>query len=107
MTVEIKDNNGTAIAVLSGDIDLSNSSEVRDALVKAIAEGKNVIADMSKVGYIDSSCIAGFVMAFQEAKKKNSRFALASVTQKSMRVLQLARLDKVFTIHNSVDDGIE
>lgn len=107
MTVEIKDKNGTAIAVLSGDIDLSNSPEVRDSLVKAIAESKNVIADMSKVEYIDSSCVASFVVAFQEAKKKNSRFSLAAVNPKAMRVLQLARLDKVFTIHNSVDDGIE
>jgi len=46
------------------------------------------------------------VEAHQSARKSKNTFALAQVSQSAMRVLELARLDKVFTIHSSLADGL-
>lgn len=98
MPIDFKEQGNDCIAFLSGDIDLSNSGEVQNALLDVISKGKNVTVNMSNVGYIDSSCIASFVRAYQEAKKTGNSFALDSVPPKALRVLQLAKLDKVFKI---------
>ena len=66
-----------------------------------------VLVDMSGVSYIDSSGVASLVEAFQSARKSQTAFALAEVSEGAMRVLELARLDKVFTIHPTLGDGLK
>ena len=44
--------------------------------------------------------------AFQRAKKTGVDFALVSVNDSARRVIELARLDKVFTIHATLADGL-
>jgi anti-anti-sigma regulatory factor len=44
--------------------------------------------------------------ALQAAKKNGSRLSLAAVSEPTRRVLELARLDKVFTIFDSVDEAL-
>jgi anti-sigma B factor antagonist len=61
---------------------------------------------MSAIAYIDSSGVASLVEAFQSARKAGIRFALGSVSEAALRVLQLARLDRIFSIHASLDDAL-
>ena len=63
--------------------------------------------DLAGVTYIDSSGVASLVEAFQAARKRRTGFALVSVGSAALRVLQLARLDKVFTIHETLADGLD
>ena len=72
---------------------------MRRALLDALKKGRNVLVDLSKVTYIDSSGIASLVEGLQVAKKQKSDLALVAVSQRVRRVLELARLDKVFQIH--------
>ena len=61
---------------------------------------------MDEVAYIDSSGIASLVEALQTARTQQAVFVLADVSEAAQRVLQLARLDKVFTIHHSLADAL-
>jgi len=47
-----------------------------------------------------------FVECFQSARKVGQNLALVSVSDGALRVLQFARLDKVFKICDTVEDGI-
>ena len=44
--------------------------------------------------------------AFQNAKTRGQAFTLANVGETPLRVLQLARLDQVFIIHETVDAAV-
>ncbi|MFC1673003.1 STAS domain-containing protein [Pseudomonadota bacterium] len=103
MDIGITDQSGAQVVALSGEVDLSTSPQVRDALLGCINGGSGVVVDLSAVAYIDSSGVASLVEAFQTAKTKGLGFALANVSDAPMRVLQLARLDQVFVIHDTVD----
>jgi anti-sigma B factor antagonist len=46
--------------------------------------------------------VASLVEAFQSARRRGTTFALAGVSVPVRRVLELGRLDRVFTI---LDDG--
>ena len=106
MNFEINNRGNVAIIALSGDIDLETSPQVRTALLDCVSLKGTVIVDLAAVSYIDSSGVASLVEAFQNARKGETRFALAAVSEAAMRVLELARLDKVFSIYPTVADGL-
>ena len=103
MAYKVRNTGDYAIVELTGDVDLERSPDVRKLLLEQIGAGHAVIVDLSGVSYIDSSGVASLVEAFQNARNRGSDFSLASVSAAAMRVLELARLDKIFTIHASVD----
>jgi anti-sigma B factor antagonist len=84
---------------LSGEIDMDRSPEVRKALVAAVAQGRPLTVDMASVDYMDSSGIACLVLAYQQSSAARQDFELANVQPRVRKVLELARLDKVFRIN--------
>lgn len=92
------------VVSLSGEIDLNESPNVRKQILNYINNGDELLVDLAKVEYIDSSGVASLVEGLQTARAKNISFALLGVSESAMQVLQLARLDSVFTIYNSLQD---
>jgi len=107
MEHSVRDEGGALVVAFVGEVDLEHSPKAREVLLGALEGATSVIVDLAGVGYIDSSGVASLVEAFQRAKKQNTTFALASVNPAALRVLQLARLDNVFTIHETVADGLD
>jgi len=87
---------------VAGEVDLSWSQDVRTTILKALGEGKPVAVVLSQVSYIDSSGIAALVEGLQTAKQRGIRFGLVSPSASVRAVLELARLDRVFTVLESV-----
>lgn len=106
MTVDITTRDGTAVAHLSGEVDLERSPGVRRALLDALGRRVPLVVDLSQVSYIDSSGIASLVEAYQTARKQSTPFILCAVSAAALRVMQLARLDKVFDIRPTLDDAL-
>jgi anti-sigma B factor antagonist len=88
---------------LRGEVDLSWSQQVRRTILDALGANGKVGVEMSEVSYIDSSGIAALVEGLQNAKSKGKQFGLVAVSKAVMAVLQLARLDRVFTIFPDLD----
>jgi anti-sigma B factor antagonist len=95
----ISEQQGHTVIALEGEIDLEQAGAVRRALLDALKKGRNILVDLSKVTYIDSSGIASLVEGLQVARRQRGELGLVAVNQRVRRVLELARLDKVFQIH--------
>ena len=106
METSIREQDGVSVVAFSGEIDLESSPRARKTLLDQLREGGAVLVDLSDVAYIDSSGIASLVEAFQAARGAGQRFALVAVSDAAMRVLKLARLDNIFTIHVAVEEGL-
>ncbi len=103
----VREERGALIVSFEGEVDLEHSPRAREVLLECIDRGQTLLVDLSGVTYIDSSGVASLVEAFQKAKKKGTEFALAAVNPAARRVLELARLDKVFRIHATVAEGLD
>jgi anti-sigma B factor antagonist len=100
MTVaSITEQSGRIVVALSGEIDMEEAPRVRRALLDSMKQKRDILVDLAQVTYIDSSGIANLIEGLQTARKQKNDLALVSVSQRARRVLGLARLDKVFTIH--------
>jgi len=106
MKHEVINRQGATIIELKGEVDLENSPAARVLLLKHIENASRVLVDLSAVTYIDSSGVASLVEALQASKKNGTDFALAAASEPTRRVLELARLDKVFRIYDSVEAGL-
>ena len=92
---------------LAGSVDLEHSPEIRQRLLDAVGDRIDLFVDLSEVTYIDSSGIACLVEALQAARNHNANLDLVSVSRQAMRVLELARLDMVFSIHTDMASALQ
>lgn len=106
MNMDVQERNGAVVVALAGEIDLQHSPGVRRQLMELMFERRDVLVDLSAVSYMDSSGIASLVEAYQMARRNTTRFILVAVSQPVMRVLQLARLDKVFSLAETLDAAL-
>lgn len=87
----------------SGKIDLEYSHKVREEILASLKAGSPLLIDLANVKYIDSSGIVSLVEGFQAAKTAKLGYGLLNVSPTTMQVLTLTRLDKIFSIYNSVE----
>ena len=102
---EIRDEDEFRVVAVSGEVDLSWSSEVRTAVLDALSGHPAVLVELSGVSYIDSSGIAALVEGYQKAKIKGVSFGLLRISDAVRAVLELARLDQVFPIHSDLESA--
>ena len=92
---------------LDGEIDLHVSPEVAKSLKSMIAKKpKNVVIDLTKVTYLDSSGLAVLIEGMQNVQQYGGRFRLAGVQEDVKHVFDIARLDQVFDIYPDVDTAL-
>ena len=106
MKHSVREEGGVVVASLSGDVDLESSPRARELLLGLVRGGRSVLVDLSGVGYIDSSGVASLIEAFQLARRSGPAFALVAPSTAALRVLQLARLDRVFHIHATLAEAL-
>lgn len=94
---------GNAIIKTMGEVDLYSSPKLREALLKAIPSAQTAVGvDLSQVAYMDSSGVATLVEGLKAAGKISKEFVLISPSSSVLKVLQLSRLDTVFTIRETI-----
>ena len=101
-SVEAVSVDGQRVVRVAGEIDLSNVSEVLDAVAAALpADATTVVVDLSATHYLDSSAIA---MLFRLAERlDHSRQRLHLLVPHGApirRVLELTNLTSVITVRD-------
>jgi anti-sigma B factor antagonist len=96
------------VVVLPVEIDVTNSEQVHDQLVAALAPGVDVvIADMTATSFCDSSGVHAVVFANEAAVARGVRLRLAVSKDGSVpRVLQLIGAGRVLSIYPSLAEAI-
>jgi anti-sigma B factor antagonist len=97
------------VVVLPTEIDATNSEQVHDQLVAALAPGVDVvIADMTSTSFCDSSGVHALVFAHEAAVARGIQLRLAVQRDGSVpRVLQLIGVGRVLSIYSSLAKAIE
>lgn len=92
---------------LEGEIDLHVSPGIAASL-SAMAGDKpqQLVVDLSRVSYIDSSGLAVLIEAMQNVAQYGGKFALAGLQDGVRPIFEIARLDQVFRIFDDVDSAL-
>jgi anti-anti-sigma factor len=84
---------------LSGRLDASSASEMREALHTAIDAGAgDLIVDVSGVDLVDATGLGVLLGAHRRAGRAGRRLVLHDASARLVRGLRLARLHRVFAL---------
>ncbi len=95
----------TIYGVPKGQLDLTNIKALREKIVSYIPSDQNdIILDLNKITYIDSSVIGMFVDLLNKYRNLSGSFGLVNINPKIKNILELANLTKYFSIYETVDN---
>ena len=101
-----KRNDYTLIQVLEEKLDTHIAPTLKSELVLVSGNGeKNIILDLSKCRYCDSSGLSAILVANRLCKNANGTFVLTGLSDAVERLITISQLDTVLNITSSVEEG--
>ncbi len=91
---------------LSGEMDLRAAPELREALLKALADGQgSVLLDLAELSFIDSTIISVLIMARKRADTSDGEVRLRAVPGRIQRILAITGIDSLFPVDDPPVNG--
>ena len=82
-----------------GELDLATSPVLERDVEATFAPGiSEVVVDLSRVGFLDSSGLASLIAARRSARARGVRFALGPMTRQCRLTIELSGLDDHFEL---------
>ena len=97
----------TLIQVLEEKLDTHIAPTLKSELVLISGNGeKNIVLDLSKCRYCDSSGLSSILVANRLCKNAGGTFVLTGLNDAVERLITISQLDTVLNISGSVDEGV-
>lgn len=100
-------NETSMILLVEGEIDLSTSPALREAVLEVFAEdSRRVLISLRGVNHIDSSGMATLVEGLQRAHRTGGRLVLTELDEHVRDLFRMTHLDEVFEIAPTREEGV-
>lgn len=108
MIVEKRNHGDHTVLRVEGVVRMGESAQfLAQTLDKLLAEGRgNVLVDLERINYIDSTGIGELVGYFGKFKEKGRRLILVKPADRIRKLLEIAKLDAVFPTYSELDEAI-
>ncbi|MGH2569001.1 MAG: STAS domain-containing protein [Bacteroidota bacterium] len=97
--------NGSAIVlkIRERKLDASVSPELKgEFLVLCNPQTKNLVVDLSDVEFCDSSGLSALLIAERKMRENGGIVKLVGLQKKVLTLIRISRLDRAFSIHDSL-----
>jgi anti-sigma B factor antagonist len=92
-----------AVITLPGEIDISNSEQVREELLSLLNRGPAVlIVDMAETTFCDSAGVNALVRAHRRATANGAEIRLVVASPGVQRVLDITGVDRLISVYPTV-----
>jgi anti-sigma B factor antagonist len=96
------------LLAVSGELDLSNSTELRRRVERAVREGRTrIVVDLGGLTHMDSSGLAALIDSHQLAEARGGRLVLVITSESVRRTLEVRGLDRLFVMVDGRDEAVE
>jgi anti-sigma B factor antagonist len=100
--------NGAVVIAVDGEADLYTAPQLKEALVRAIDDGsKFVLVDLTHASFIDSTTLGVLMGAVKRVRAQGGEVAIACRDANIRKIFEITRLDQVFPVLRSRDEGEE
>ena len=111
MSIARTDHDAVTVVRPDGErLDIAVASDFRNALLELIQDGRrNLVVDLKGVSFIDSSGLGALVSALKTLKANggNGDVRLAEVQEPVVALLEIIRLNRVFSSYPSVENAVQ
>lgn len=107
MEISQREKENVVVLDIQGEIDLYNAPEIKDIIQKLIeAQKYNIIINLEKVSYIDSSGIGALISSLSNLKKYQGGLKIINVYASVKKVFELTKLTSFFEIYDSEGEAL-
>ena len=110
MSLEIqqREREGIVLLDLRGRITVGpGASSLREVIDSLAAEGqRNIVLNMEKVEYIDSTGLGALVVCHTSTRKSGGAIKLVNLTERNIELLVMTKLATVFEIFTDEQDAV-
>lgn len=97
---------GWAVVDVKGEVDLFTAPKLREHIVGLVEEDeRRIVVNLEDVDFMDSTGLGVLVGALKRLKEKDGHLALVCPGGSVLRVLTVTGLNKVFAIHETVEEA--
>src|SRR5919106_5452531 len=108
MELSAHDNRGVTVVMVSGEMDMGNSSQLGEELDHLLTEGtRKLVIDLGQVGFMNSSGLATLVRYYKLARSNCGDISLAALQPPVRQAFHLTRLDRVFDLQPDVARAVQ
>jgi anti-sigma B factor antagonist len=98
---------GVGVVRLTGEVDMYTAPQLKQSMLGLIDDGAaKVVIDLSGVTFIDSTALGVLIGGVRRLHAAGGAMALVVATRPVGRVLSITGLDRVFTIHETLEDAL-
>lgn len=96
------------IIAIDGNIVLEDTAKLKEHVELFIEDTtlNGIIIDCGKVKFIDSSGLGLIVSIYKTLNQMQKKFALAALSERTMEIFTLTKLDKILTITESPETAL-
>ena len=94
LTITVSSERGVVIAAVTGEIDISTVSQLRERLFELADSGGTLIVDLNRVTFIDSAGLGALVGTAQRIAEHGGSLHAVCAQQQPRRLLWMTRVDK-------------
>lgn len=89
-------------------MDAHNSGDLKEQMLQLFDEGKcNLVIDLGRVRFIDSSGLGALVSGFKNASAREGSLKLCCLQPQVRSMFELTRLHRVFEIFTNMDEALD
>lgn len=98
---------GAGVVKVSGEVDMYTAPQLKKELLDLLDKGvTRVVVDLSAVTFIDSTALGVLIGGVRRAHAADGAMALVVTGRPVQRVLSITGLDRVFSIHATLEDAL-
>jgi anti-sigma B factor antagonist len=107
MEINIRELDKIVVLDINGEIDLYNAPEIKSKISDLMESAKNdIIINLEKVSYIDSSGIGVLISSLSNLKKTGGSLKIINVFASVRKVFELTKLTSFFDIYDSEEEAL-
>lgn len=105
--LDVKEQKGVPVLAVSGEVDVYTAPRLREKLVELVSQGNyRIVVDLEAVEFLDSTGLGVLVGGLKRVRTHDGSLSLVCTQQRILKVFDITGLNKVFTIHDTVDAAV-
>ena len=109
MTFNVKqEDGGVTVVDVDGQLIVGNRQDLKRIVLEELGKGeRKFLVDFTNTGYIDSSGLGVLVSLSKKIREQGGELRLASLNEDLKTLFELTKLDSLFQIADSREEGLE
>src|SRR3954469_16283152 len=106
LPITVTRRDGYTVLAPQGEIDFATGPQLKDAITELLVTGEvHLVIDLLAVDFIESTGLGALIGGRRRAHALKGSLSLVCTEDQMLKIFRITGLDKVFSIHGSVEEA--